>query len=204
MNCSGAFKTKYFMKKLIIMQKKITLVVAAFFTMVTFVVLQSCDPDKILITDTDLELPPVPLNTAGWVVTDYTSQEDQDGEGEGNGRVFNTFDGDPDTFWHTCWNGCTAVPPHYFVIDMLKPKEMNGIIFTQRQSLSRNIEIYSIDISTDNSSWTSLGEFTLEKVKPGQDKSFDSVVTARYIRFNVIKVYDGTNNAALAEIAPYF
>ena len=87
---------------------------------------------------------------------------------------------------------------------MLESKEINGIIFTQRQSLSRNIEICSIDVSTDNSSWTSLGEFTLEKVKVGQDKPFDETVTARYIRFNVIKVYDGTNNAALAEIAPYF
>ncbi|MDO5981820.1 discoidin domain-containing protein [Flavivirga spongiicola] len=184
-------------------KKKITLAVATFFTMVTLLVIQSCDPDKILI-DTSLKLPPVPLDTTGWVVTDYTSQEDQDGEGAGNGRVFNTFDGNPDTFWHTCWAGCTAVPPHYFVIDMLESKEINGIILTQRQSLSRNIEVCSIDISTDNSSWTSLGEFTLEKVKTGQDIALDQTVSGRYIRFNVVKVFDGTNNAALAEMAPYF
>ncbi|MBJ6367250.1 discoidin domain-containing protein [Snuella sedimenti] len=184
-------------------KKKITLIVAAFFTMVTFVVLQSCDPDKILITDTDLELPPVPLNTTGWVVIDYTSQEDQDGEGAGNGRVFNTFDGDPSTFWHTCWAGCTAVPPHYFVIDMLESKNIDGFNFVQRQSLSRNIEILSVDISNDNSSWTSLGEFTLEKVKASQDKPLETSVQARYFRINVVKVFDGTNNAALAEVAPY-
>ncbi len=185
------------------MKKKITFTIVTFFTISLLAIMYSCSPDVVHI-DTNLKLPPVPLDTTGWVVTDYTSQEDQDGEGAGNGRVFNTFDGDPDTFWHSCWAGCTAVPPHSFVIDMLESKELNGIIFTQRQSLSRNIEIFSIDISTDNSSWTSLGEFTLEKAKPGQDKSFEPAVTARYIRFNVVKVYDGTNNAALAEMAPYF
>ena len=163
----------------------------------------SCSPDPTLI-DTSLKLPPVPLDTDGWVVESYSSQEDNNGEGEGNGRVYNTFDGNPDTFWHTCWAGCTAEPPHFFVIDMLESKEITGIIFTQRQSLSRNIEVLSIEISNDNSSWTPLGEFTLESIKAGQDKVLPEVVSARYIKLNVVKVYDGTNNAALAEIAPYF
>ena len=87
---------------------------------------------------------------------------------------------------------------------MLEPKEITGIIFTQRQSLSRNIEVLSIEVSNDNSSWTSVGEFTLESIKAGQDKVLPEVVSARYIKLNVIKVFDGTNNAALAEIAPYF
>lgn len=188
--------------KTLIIQKKITSIVA-FFIMTTLAITYSCTPDAVLI-DTSLKLPPVPLDSSDWVVTDYTSQEDNNGEGEGNGRVWNTFDGNPDTFWHTCWYGCTAVPPHSFVIDMLESKEINGFIFTQRQSLSRNIEICSVEISTDNSSWTSLGEFNLEKVKIGQDKPLEETVTARYLRFNVVKVYDGTNNAALAEFAPYF
>jgi hypothetical protein len=191
-----------FMKTKIIL-RKITLSVVALFSIALLAITYSCTPDAVLI-DTSLKLPPVPLDTTGWVVTDYTSQEDQDGEGEGNGRVFNTFDGNPDTFWHTCWNGCTAVPPHSFVIDMLAVKEISGIIFTQRQSLSRNIETCSIEISDDNATWTSLGEFSLEKVKVGQQKELEEVVSARYIRLNVIKVYDGSNNAALAEFAPYF
>ena len=192
------------MKKNLINKKKITMVFAAFFAVASFLGIQSCDPDKILITDTDLKLPPVPLDTTGWTVVDFTSQEDNDGEGAGNGRVFNTIDGDPNTFWHTCWNGCTAVPPHSFVIDMLESRDIGGFNFVQRQSLSRNIEILSVDISDDNSSWTSLGEFTLEKVKAFQDRPLENPVNARYFRVNVVKVYDGTNNAALAEIAPYF
>tara|TARA_R110002072_G_scaffold6378_3_gene37690 strand:- start:698 stop:1270 length:573 start_codon:yes stop_codon:yes gene_type:complete len=189
--------------KTIIKQKKILFTIVSFLTIMILTITYSCSPDAVLV-DTNLKLPPVSLDTTGWEVIDYSSQEDNDGEGAGNGRVWNTFDGKPDTFWHSCWNGCTAVLPHYFVIDMLESKEINGFVFLQRQSLTRNIEILSIEISDDNSSWTSLGEFTLEKSKSTQDKPLDQTVTARYFRLNVIKVYDGTNNAALAEIAPYF
>jgi hypothetical protein len=167
------------------------------------IVFCSCSPEPLHI-DTSLKLPPVPLNSDDWEVIDYSSQEDNDGEGANNGRVFNTFDGNPDTFWHTCWNGCTAVPPHFFVIDMQESQEITGIIFTQRQSLTRNIEVLSIEISDNNSSWTSLGEFTLEQIQAGQDIELPEVVSARYLKINVIKVFDGTDNAALAEIAPYF
>ncbi|MFV9550786.1 discoidin domain-containing protein [Algibacter sp. PT7-4] len=190
------------MKTLIIKKKKASALVACF-VMALLAITYSCTPDAVHI-DTSLKLPLVPLNTDGWVVTDYTSQEDNDGEGAGNGRVFNTFDGNPDTFWHTCWNGCTAVPPHYFVVDMLESKTITGFLFTQRQSLSRNIEVCSIDISDDGTNWTSVGEFNLEKVASPQDRPLDAEVSGRYFRFNVVKVYDGTNNAALAEIAPYF
>lgn len=188
------------MKNLII-QKKIILAAVAFMAIAT--IIQSCNPDQVLV-DTSLKLPPVPLDSDGWEVVDYSSQEDNNGEGAGNGRIWNTFDGNPDTFWHTCWNGCTAVPPHYFIVDMLESKDINGFIFTQRQSLSRNIEVLSVEISEDNSTWTSVGEFTLEKSKSAQDKPLEKTVKARYFKVNVIKVFDGTNNAALAEIAPYF
>jgi len=190
MRTSTAHKIKQFKK-------------ATFLLVVLTLINYACTADAVLI-DTSLKLPPVPLNTEGWEVLEFTSQEDNDGEGANNGRVWNTFDGNPDTFWHTCWNGCTPIPPHSFVIDMLNEKQLNGVIFTQRQSLSRNIEILSIQISTDNSSWTNLGEFTLEKIKASQEKVFAETVTARYFKINIVKVYDGSDNAALAEIAPYF
>ena len=68
------------------MHKKTTLRVATFFTIATFLAaVYSCTPDKVLI-DTSLKLPPVPLDTTGWTVVDYTSQEDNDGEARGPGR----------------------------------------------------------------------------------------------------------------------
>lgn len=191
------------MKNLIIIRKKLNLKIAFSILMLLLVAVYSCTPDKTLI-DTNLKLPPVPLDATGWVVADYTSQEDNDGEGVDNGRVWNAIDGNPATFWHTCWNGCTPVPPHSFVIDMLESRDIGGFIFTQRQSLSRNIEILSIDISDDNVNWTSLGEFTLEKIKAAQDRPLTEAVKARYFRVNIVQVFDGTDNAALAEIAPYY
>ncbi|WP_242205764.1 discoidin domain-containing protein [Aestuariivivens insulae] len=165
----------------------------------------SCN-EELVYPNPDIKLPPVPLDASNWEVIDYTSQEDQDGEGANNGRVWNTFDRNPDTFWHSCWNGCTAVPPHYFVIDMKTSQQIGGFNFIQRTSGTRNIEICEIEISEDNATWTSLGQFELEKSSTGavQNKPLEEAVTARYFKFKVVKVFDGTNNAALAEISPYF
>lgn len=170
--------------------------------MVVLGILYSCTTE-LVYPDSD-KLPPALLSKAGWEVLDYSSQEDQDGEGEGNGRCWNTLDGDPNTFWHTCWAGCSALPPHFFTVDMLSSQEIKGFYITQRQSLSRNISTCEIEISNDNSTWVSLGEFTMEKVKNAQDFVLPEVVTARYFKFKVVSVFDGSNNAALAEISPYF
>lgn len=187
--------------KTFIKQKKITTV--TFLLVVVLAILNSCTTD-LVYPDPDIQLPPVPLNRIGWEVVDYSSQEDQDGEGEGNGRVWNTLDGNVDTFWHTCWNECTSEPPIFFTVDMLTLQEINGFNIIQRQSLSRNVEICEIEISDDNATWVSLGEFTLEKVKSAQEVTLDETVTARYFKFKVIKLFSGTQHAALAEIAPFF
>ena len=179
-------------------------IIASFYLIALIGILFSCD-EELVFPDTNL-LPPVPLDSSSWEVIDYTSQEDNNGEGANNGRVFHTFDRNPDTFWHTCWSGCTAVPPHHFTVDMKTSQQIAGFNFIQRTSGTRNIEICEVEISEDNSTWTSLGQFTLEKSNTGavQNKPLSAPVTARYFRFNVVSVFDGTNHAALAEIAPYF
>ncbi|MBD0823972.1 discoidin domain-containing protein [Aestuariibaculum marinum] len=163
-------------------------------------VLVSCSLDTVT-PDPD-KLPSVPLSRAGWEVIDYSSQEDQGGEGD-TGRCADILDGNPDTFWHSCWNGCTPVPPHFITVDMQTEQEAKGFFLMQRQSLSRNIETCEIQISSDNSNWESLGVFTLEKVKNQQDLAFESPKTFRYFKFIVKTVFDGTDNAALAELVPY-
>jgi hypothetical protein len=180
--------------------------VVTFLMLSSLVIAISCNPDAVHI-DTSLQLPPVTFDTSDWEVIDYSSQEDNNGEGVNNGRVWNTFDGNPSTFWHSCWNGCTPTLPHYFVVDMKSSQQIDGIFFTQRRSGSRNIEICEIKVSEDNATWTSLGQFNLERTTAlgaVQDKPLSAPVTARYLRLEVIKVFDGTNNTALAEIAPYY
>ena len=175
-------------------------------TTVTFLtcfilIVASCSLD-VVTPDPD-KLPAVQLDRAGWEVIDYSSQEDQGGEGD-TGRCADILDGNADTFWHTCWAGCTPTPPHYIVVDMQQEFEVNGFFLLQRQSLSRNIETCEIQVSNDNSNWESLGEFTLEKIAGQQDLALPETKTFRYFKFMVKTVFDGSDSAALAELSPYF
>ncbi len=179
--------------------KRINIVVFLTFLLLTTI---SCEVE-VVTPDPDL-LPPVALDRTGWQIIDYSSQEDHDGEGPyPNGRCDAILDGNPDTFWHSCWEGCSPTLPHYIVVDMLNESEVNGFYLLQRQSLSRNIETCEILISSDNQNWESLGDFNLEKTKDQQVLTLPETKTFRYFKFVVKTVFDGTNNAALAELSPF-
>ncbi|MEN8186071.1 MAG: discoidin domain-containing protein [Bacteroidota bacterium] len=183
----------------LIAYKKIATVVFLTFFILTNI---SCEQDMVT-PDPDL-LPPVALDRTGWEIIDYSTQEDNDGEGAyPNGRCVAILDGNPDTFWHSCWNGCSPTTPHFIVVDMLNESQVSGFFLMQRQSLSRNIENCEIFISNDNQNWESLGEFALEKIKVQQDLALPETKTFRYFKFVVKSVFDGTGNAALAELSPY-
>jgi len=159
---------------------------------------------------TTLEVPVLPepaaeltfLDRNAWSVMAYSSQEDNGGEGE-TGRASDILDDNLETFWHSCWSGCTATPPHYLTIDMGASKEVAGLQFTQRQSLSRAIKGIEIQISTNGSSWESLGNFELQNTADSQEVTFSSLKTFRYFKVVVNTAHDGTNNAALADVKAF-
>ena len=142
------------------------------------------------------------LDRAAWSVVDYSTQEDQGGEGT-TGLAADVLDGNLETYWHSCWSGCTATPPHHITIDMGVSQEVAGIRFYQRQSLSRAVQNIEIKVSGDNVTYTSLGTFELLNVASEQDIDFSSPQTFRYLKFIATSSHDGTDNAAMAEIKPY-
>ncbi|WP_084158152.1 DUF3472 domain-containing protein [Gaetbulibacter saemankumensis] len=146
--------------------------------------------------------PATELDRTGWTVIDYSTQEDQGGEGA-TGRAADVLDGNLNTYWHSCWYGCTPVAPHHITIDMGANKLVNGVRFYQRQSTSRSVENLELQISADNVNWTSMGDFVLGKTAEFQDVDFDAPQTFRYLKFIVKSGHDGTNNAAMAEIIPF-
>lgn len=146
--------------------------------------------------------PPVPvtlLDRSSWSVIGYSTQEDKGGEGD-TGRASDVLDGNLDTYWHSCWSGCTATSPHHITIDMGVQTEVFGIRFAQRQTLSRAVKDIEIQVSIDNSNWSSLGNFELQNTADEQDVSFSSAQTFRYLKFISTTSHDGTENAAMAEI----
>tara|TARA_R110002049_G_scaffold51189_3_gene144972 strand:- start:11676 stop:13514 length:1839 start_codon:yes stop_codon:yes gene_type:complete len=142
------------------------------------------------------------LDRGSWSIIDYSTQEDKGGEGD-TGRAADVLDGNLDTYWHSCWSGCTAASPHHITIDMGAQTEVSGIRFAQRQSLSRAVKNIEIQVSTDNSSWSSMGNFELQNIKEEQDVDFSSAQTFRYLKFISTSSYDGTENAAMAEIKAF-
>lgn len=138
-----------------------------------------------------------------WTIAAFSSQED--GGGEGNtGRAADILDGDVNTYWHSCWS-CSpeAQHPHTLTVDMGAEQQINGVQFIQRQNLSRAIKNLKIEISTDNATWTSKGDFQLENTADAQNIDFNTSVTARYIKITINSSHDGAKYAALGEINVY-
>ena len=185
------------MKISIFLNKAVRIVM--FLTIAAFT-LASCDEE--LIYPDENKLPPAKYDTSDWVITDYSSQEDQGGEGN-TGRAADILDGNTDTFWHSCWNGCTPVPPHYITVDMQTENEITGFFLVQRQSLTRNIEKLEIQISNDGSTWETAGVYDLEQIAAQQELVLNERRTFRYFKMTVVSVFDGSDNAALAELTPY-
>ncbi len=142
------------------------------------------------------------LDRTSWTVDDYSTQEDQGGEGD-TGRASDILDGDLDTYWHSCWSGCTATAPHHITIDMGDAKSIDGFKFSQRQSLSRAVKDIELQISTDNSTWESPGDFTLQNTASEQFIDLAESKDFRYFKFIVKSTHDDTNNAAMAEVSTY-
>ncbi|MBN2597836.1 MAG: DUF3472 domain-containing protein [Marinifilaceae bacterium] len=151
-----------------------------------------------------ITVPPIQtvMDRTGWTVLDYSTQEDKGGEGS-TGLATDILDGDESTYWHSCWSGCTAAAPHYITVDMGQINTVNGFSFTQRQNLSRTVKDLEIQISDDNVTWVSLGDFVLEKTTNQQNIKLGTAKTFRYFKFIAKTAHDGTNNAAMAEIATY-
>ncbi len=148
-------------------------------------------------------VPPTFLDKTGWEIASFSSEETS-GEGDTNGRADLLIDNDTETYWHSCWT-CTpeTVYPHEFVIDLKSSLTMEGIAFNQRSTLSRAVKDIEILISTDNVSWESLGDFTLQNSSSTQEMDFGEEKTLQYIKVRMISSHDGDRFAALAEVSPY-
>ncbi|MGJ5641125.1 DUF3472 domain-containing protein [Formosa sp. S-31] len=142
------------------------------------------------------------LDRTNWSVIAYSSQEDQGGEGE-TGLAQDILDNNTATYWHSCWNGCSATPPHYLTIDAGKEITADGLRFIQRTSLSRAVKTIEIQVSKDNKTWTDLGEISLQETTGNLDTDFESPQTFRYLNCKITAAHDGTTHAAMAEIMAY-
>lgn len=174
------------------------------FFLVAMVVL-ACEPDQVLyktnqvFNDTRIK---VNLKPAAWTMENFSSEET---EGEGDtGRAADILDADLETFWHSCWTCDPAgEPPHHLTINFGSEISIGGLQIAQRQSLSRAIKDVVVEISTDGTSWTSMGNFTLSRVAELQSVDFGENKTAMYVKIIINSSHDGSIYAALAQVGGY-
>ncbi|MCY2953656.1 MAG: discoidin domain-containing protein [Planctomycetota bacterium] len=126
-----------------------------------------------------------------------------DSEDRANGNVAeNVLDGDPATFWHTCWPPQNNPMPHELVIDLNRQMPLRGITYLPRQDQSNGriarAEVFAAARAGD---W---GDPVAEV--RGQDSSqwvtvqFRQPVTARFLRVVVNSEVKGQPFAAMAEL----
>ena len=142
----------------------------------------------------------VNLKRPDWIVSGFSSQE-ANGEGPNNGKVIFAFDGNPNSFWHSQWQGALPGPPHWFTIDMQISRTINGFKFLGRQPTGANkLKDIVISVSADNVTWTTAGSFTLQKVDTWQEVILATPVRVRYFTVTINSTYDANTYTNLAEL----
>lgn len=91
-------------------------------------------------------------------VYSFTNEQDQS-----KNAAANVLDGDPNTIWHTDWNGSDA-HPHEIVLKADTTYNFSGLLYLPRQSgTNGTIKEYDIYVSENGSSWSqsvASGSFT--------------------------------------------
>lgn len=137
-----------------------------------------------------------------WNIQDFSSEEAQ-GEGPDNGRAIFVLDGNPDTFWHSQWQGASPGPPHYLTVDMGEVKTLHGIITKARMGgdAGKPNEV-TIETSMDNVLWEAAGSLNLMDNANEQKNFLTEFKQARYFKL-IINSSHNASHAHLAELGTF-
>ncbi len=115
----------------------------------------------------------------------------------------NVLDGNPQTFWHTTWEGDMPQYPHWISVDMKKKVSITGISLLPRQDMTNgHIGRYAIYVSEDGKNWgIPVKRGVIPDGTSAHAIEFDKPVTARYVKLEAREpVHKGHPWATLAEL----
>lgn len=140
------------------------------------------------------------FDRSGWSISANT--QEPTGEGVGNGVATCLLDGDLSTFWHSQWSGGSQPLPHEIVVDMNRTVTLTNIGLIQRQHDSyRDVGGGEFFVSSDGSTWTSVGTFSAQQVL--EEQVFTITPTAcRYFMVQITRS-NRDANSSLAELYGY-
>jgi hypothetical protein len=114
----------------------------------------------------------------------------------------NVIDGNPDTIWHTAWEGSIPPYPHEIQIELPESHEIRGFTYLPRQDMSNGwIEKYQVYVGADGENWgepAAAGRF--ERSRNKKEVLFSEGKTGRFFRFVALSGFDGQAFASVAEI----
>ena len=155
--------------------------------------------DHTAYSHDDLPLPTVAGREPFFKPVEASSFEPHEGE------ICHIADGDPDTYWHTRWNG-KNVPrhPHWIVLDAGKSVGLAGLTVLGRQdgNLNGTIKTLRVETSEDRVSWSIVREATLPLSDGVQELRFAQPTTGRYVRLTALESHNGDVWAQIAEVTP--
>ncbi|MGQ7869840.1 DUF4998 domain-containing protein [Sunxiuqinia sp. sy24] len=150
-----------------------------------------------------IEFKGVPVDKTNWTIVDLSGEEPAEAQWgpEIQGLAAAAIDNDPATFWHSPWDQEQPDHPHHFTIDLGAVVKMNAFELTKRQNKNDCMKRFTVEVSMDNTTFTSLGTFTYEQASASQRYQTNSLPLARYIRYTAIEAYEDKNYTHLAEFS---
>lgn len=166
------------------------------------------DPDYFVVSKTDWDnmyhADYTDLDCTGWTIE--ASTEELTGELSTNsGPASRIIDGNPDTFWHTQWQGEGKNPPlpHEIIIDMQTQQDIMSVELYRRRIPNNNKDTKTVvfSISDDKDRWKEIGLLDFPNaVDPNvQILLLPKPVSGRYFRAMVTASNNGAN-ASIGEI----
>ncbi|HEY3282868.1 MAG TPA: discoidin domain-containing protein, partial [Armatimonadota bacterium] len=124
---------------------------------------------------------------------------DSEAPGFGASRL---LDDNPDTLWHTDWEGPRPPFPHQVTVDLGAPRVLKAVLCLPRQDQSNGwVRDYAIYLSSDGVTWgppIARGSFArdadLKRIP------LPTPTSARYLRFEALSGFDSQPFASMAEL----
>ncbi|WP_286863030.1 MULTISPECIES: M60 family metallopeptidase [Sphingobacterium] len=132
---------------------------------------------------------------------------------ESTGKFSAMTDGDPNTYWHTCWSGC-SIPTTLPVELTMNMKEVNvfkGFYYKNRANSTFATKV-NVFISKDNKNWTDMGQYALASASQTtaqnaamKEFTFSNLVEAQYVKFVFPDPNTGGDiHVAIAELGVFY
>jgi|GEM_PF-73881 len=114
----------------------------------------------------------------------------------------NAVDGDPNTIWHTPWEGKAPGFPHHLIVEFQKPVTMSGVKLLPRQDMPNGrFKAFEIYVSADGREWgTPVVQGEMAAGASLRLFAFGRKVSGRFLKLVVLSAFENKPYASLAEL----